>query len=48
MVRVQQSGHCPVLDLGGEFPPEIGRVLQAQVEPGSSDGGVHVGGVTDQ
>ncbi|MGW2416785.1 zinc finger domain-containing protein [Streptomyces tubercidicus] len=32
MVAVQQSGRCPAVDLGGELPAQVHRVLETGVE----------------
>ena len=33
VVAVQQPLRCPAADLGGQFPAEVERVLNAEVEP---------------
>ena len=47
VVGVQQVWWCPAADLGGEFPAEVDRVEQADVERGAP-GGEQMRGVAGQ
>jgi hypothetical protein len=48
MVGVQQAGRRPALHGGGEFPAEVGRVLDAGVHALPAGRGMDMGGVTGQ
>ena len=48
VVGIEQALWCPAIDLGRQFPPEVERVLQAQVQAGTAHPAVHVRGIAEE